>query len=105
MKRWRMKTKVELSIVIVSHNTRVLLENCLDSIVGSLNSSHIRYEVIIVDNVSRDGSGELVKTLSVFFQFRNRSNCGREAFQRGSDYSAFMCTSVLTAGHFQRVVS
>ncbi|MEK7543842.1 MAG: glycosyltransferase family 2 protein [Patescibacteria group bacterium] len=52
---------MDLSIIIPSYNTRALLERCLTSIFVSLKSSHILYEVIVVDNASGDGSPELVR--------------------------------------------
>ncbi|MSR81447.1 MAG: glycosyltransferase family 2 protein [Candidatus Latescibacteria bacterium] len=48
----------ELSIIIVSHNARQWLGQCL----GSLHAhSEVAAEVIVVENCSDDGSGELVR--------------------------------------------
>ena len=50
---------LDISIIIVSWNTRLLLKDCLTSIytkAGDLN-----YEVIVVDNGSADSSAEMVK--------------------------------------------
>lgn len=47
-----------LSIIIVSYNTRELLDQCLESIEKHCPES----EVIIVDNDSHDGSVEMVQT-------------------------------------------
>jgi N-acetylglucosaminyl-diphospho-decaprenol L-rhamnosyltransferase len=44
----------DVSVVVVSYNTREHLERCLASVVG-------RHEVIVVDNGSTDGSRELVR--------------------------------------------
>ncbi len=46
----------ELSIVVVSYNTRQYLERCLRAVVDR------GYEVIVVDNSSPDGSAELVRS-------------------------------------------
>ena len=46
-----------LSIVIVSYNTRDLLDECLASIARHCNDA----EVIVVDNDSRDDSVEMVR--------------------------------------------
>ncbi|MDD5074154.1 MAG: glycosyltransferase, partial [Candidatus Shapirobacteria bacterium] len=70
-----------LSIIIVSYNTKELLEACLDSIKASLdnqknkkienrkskieNLSLSDIEVIIVDNNSTDGTREYLKQLTV----------------------------------------
>ena len=48
-----------LSIVILSYNTKELLNNCLESVYGA--KSETFYEVIVSDNGSSDGSVELVK--------------------------------------------
>lgn len=50
---------VDLSIIIVSFNTRELLDRCLCSIY--LSHSKIPYEIFVVDNSSSDGSNEMVK--------------------------------------------
>ena len=51
----------DLSIVIISYNTKDLLKKCLSSILASLASSSLNYEVIVVDNGSTDGSQEIIK--------------------------------------------
>ena len=50
---------LDVSIIIVSWNVRDQLWNCLESIRKSV--SGIRYEVIIADNNSSDGSAEMIK--------------------------------------------
>lgn len=49
----------ELSIIIVSHNTKELLKNCINSVIR--NTQNIEYEIIVVDNASSDGSIEMLK--------------------------------------------
>jgi GT2 family glycosyltransferase len=51
---------IELSIIIVSFNTRDLLRNCLQSLLPTLNS--LIYEIIVVDNASADRSAEMIET-------------------------------------------
>jgi N-acetylglucosaminyl-diphospho-decaprenol L-rhamnosyltransferase len=53
--------KPDLSIVIVSFNTRQLLKECLDSVYASLAEFTLASEVIVVDNASRDGSAAMVR--------------------------------------------
>lgn len=55
--------KVDLSIVIISFNTKRITEDCLRSINHSLWKSKIKYEIIVVDNNSHDGSQELLSDL------------------------------------------
>jgi len=50
----------EVSIVIVSYNTRDLLQECLESV--RKETTNIYAEVIVVDNASHDGSPEMVQT-------------------------------------------
>ncbi len=57
-------TKIDLSIIIVSFNTKKITKNCIDSINRSLYNSKIKYEIIVVDNNSYDGSKELLEKLA-----------------------------------------
>jgi GT2 family glycosyltransferase len=50
---------VILSVVIVSYNTASYLRKCLESIFK--HTSTITYEVIVVDNASKDGSVEMIR--------------------------------------------
>lgn len=52
--------KYDLSIIIVSYNTKSLIHNCIESIIKHL-SNKINFEVIIVDNFSSDGSIAILK--------------------------------------------
>ncbi|MBI2327824.1 glycosyltransferase family 2 protein [Candidatus Curtissbacteria bacterium] len=49
----------DLSISLLSFNTKELLENCLNSIIK--NTKSITYEILLVDNGSKDGSAQMVK--------------------------------------------
>ncbi len=50
---------IDLSIIIVSWNTRALLDACLRSI--QVSDGDPRLEVVVVDNGSTDGSAQLVR--------------------------------------------
>ncbi len=50
---------IDLSIVIVSYNTKELLRECIESIYK--NSNNLSFEIVVVDNNSHDGSVEMVK--------------------------------------------
>lgn len=52
---------MDLSIIIVSFNTRKLTEDCINSAIRSLKASGLRFEIILVDNVSTDGTREMLK--------------------------------------------
>ncbi|MEH3113538.1 glycosyltransferase family 2 protein [Pedobacter terrae] len=49
---------MDISIIIINYNTKQLLYNCLTSLYN--NTIGVKYEVIIVDNGSTDGSYELI---------------------------------------------
>lgn len=51
-------TGLELSIIVVSWNTRELLARCLQSICDTVPP--IRHETIVIDNASGDGSADVV---------------------------------------------
>ncbi len=53
-----MNNQVEISIIIISYNTRDLIASCLDSIVH-INDN--RKEIFVVDNASTDGSVEHIR--------------------------------------------
>ncbi len=55
---------MDLSIIILSFNTKELTKNCLDSVVKSLQNSVLKTEIIVIDNASKDGSVEMLKEFS-----------------------------------------
>lgn len=53
--------KIDLSIIIVSFNTKEILTDCIKSVIKYTKG--IEYEIIVVDNESKDGSLERIKEL------------------------------------------
>jgi GT2 family glycosyltransferase len=51
-----------LSVCIVNYNTAHLLQNCLHSLPVDRDGASIKLEITVVDNHSRDGSAQMVKT-------------------------------------------
>lgn len=52
----------DLSIIIVSYNTKETTKNCLDKLIGSLDKNpQVKSEVVVVDNASKDGSSLMLK--------------------------------------------
>jgi N-acetylglucosaminyl-diphospho-decaprenol L-rhamnosyltransferase len=47
----------DVSVIIISYNTRALLQACLEAVAASTG---VALEVFVVDNASRDGSADLV---------------------------------------------
>ncbi len=54
--------KVELSIITISYNTKQIMLDCLESIIKYTKG--ITYEVIVVDNGSKDGSVDSLRGFS-----------------------------------------
>ena len=65
---------MELSIVIVSHNARTDLANCLDSLL--LHPTSVEHEIIVVDNASTDGSQETAEARRGVRVIRSATNAG-----------------------------
>ena len=51
---------MDLSIIVVSFNTKKLLDDCLSSVFRSLRGTKVSFEVIVVDNVSTDGTRQML---------------------------------------------
>lgn len=60
-KRMDTGNKVDLSVVIISFNTKDLTLSCVDSVIK--NTRGINYEVVMVENGSSDGSVEALRSL------------------------------------------
>ena len=66
---------IDLSIIIVSYNSKDFLISCIDSIKRYAGS--IKYELIIVDNASSDGSvDEVKKRYKEVILIKNNENLG-----------------------------
>lgn len=65
--------KPELSIIIVSFNTRTLTEKCVKSIISS--NLKVNYEIIVVDNGSKNGTAKALKKFDIKV-IENKENLG-----------------------------
>ena len=69
---------MDLSIIIVSYNTKEFLKACIESIYKT--TKNIKFEIIVVDNNSSDGTDELISNLkfkiSNFHFVQNGANLG-----------------------------
>ncbi|MBN1263311.1 MAG: glycosyltransferase family 2 protein [Candidatus Pacebacteria bacterium] len=76
-----MRKKVDLSVIILSFNTRSLLYDCLRSVLkAAKTASAYQIQIIVVDNASKDKSSQMVK--KAFPQvglIQNRKNLGFSA--------------------------
>ncbi len=80
----------ELSIIIVSHNARHWLGQCL----GSLRAhAEVAAEIIVVENCSDDGSGELVRTQ--FPEVKLICNAQRQGFAANNNTGALASSAPL----------
>ncbi len=57
---------LDLSFVILTWNSEIYIKQCINSILSALHSSSISYEVLIVDNGSKD------RTPSILKDFKNQ---------------------------------
>lgn len=78
---------MQLSILVISYNTKKLTLRALTSIVKSLSSSFISYEILVLDNGSSDGSFEAMKKLKWpnLKLFQAKTNLG---FGKGNNWLA-----------------
>jgi hypothetical protein len=66
---------MDLSIIIVNYNTKELTGNCIKSVIK--NTQNVYYEIILVDNASKDGSCKYLKELFPSVQIiTNSDNLG-----------------------------
>lgn len=69
---------MDLSIIIVNYNTKKITSDCIKSIIKKTRG--IKYEIIVVDNASQDGSVEVLESLTKKIPnlklIKNRQNLG-----------------------------
>ena len=97
-------SRVDVSILIVNWNTRDTVLQCLDAIPNGVDDD-LRYEVIVVDNGSVDGSPAALASRTDITLIQNSSNLGfaaavNQAYQRaGAEFVLLLNSDVdMTAG-------
>lgn len=75
---------MDLSIAVISYNTRDLLLACLQSVQD--RTTDVDYELIVVDNASRDGSAEAVRAR--FPQVTVIANAENDGFAKACNQAA-----------------
>lgn len=53
----------DISVIIVSYNTANLTSECIASVSTSLKESHLKYEIIVVDNNSTDNTLKMIEDM------------------------------------------
>ncbi|MEK7533031.1 MAG: glycosyltransferase family 2 protein [Patescibacteria group bacterium] len=81
---------IDVSIIIVSFNTKKLTEDCLASTIRSLKESKLTYEIILVDNVSTDGTRQMLR--KKFPSVRTIFNNENVGFGRGNNQGILAAT-------------
>lgn len=75
-----------LSIIILSYNTEKITRDCLTSIFTSLDPKKLAYEIIVLDNASKDNSTKMLQEMSLKHKnlhvILNKENIG---FGRGNN--------------------
>jgi len=93
----KMKNNIKLSVVILSYNTKDVLCRCLEALFKSKGIKN--YQVIVVDNGSKDGSIETIQNSKIKNQsaswriklkiIQNKKNLG---FARGNNSAREYCS-------------
>lgn len=100
---------MDISFIIINWNTKDLLQNCIDSIIKTVEKPS--YEIIVVDNASSDGSpvmlAEKYPQVKVIANNENKgfgtANNQGFAVMRGQYALLINTDAVLTAGAVQRM--
>lgn len=65
---------MDVSVIIVNYNTKELTRNCIDSIFQ--HTSGVKFEIILIDNASTDGSAELFEEDRRIILIKCKANLG-----------------------------
>src|SRR5690606_15970488 len=81
--------KLELSIIILSYNTADLTKQTIKSLYTTTKLPHESFEVIVLDNASKDNSIQILEKLASQFDnlvlIKNKDNVG---FSRGNNIAS-----------------
>ena len=73
---------IDLSIIIVNYNSSELLLQCINSLLSSIKNNNISFEIIIIDNNSKDKSIQKIEEfieqnkIDNIFLIKNKINAG-----------------------------
>ena len=81
---------MDISVIIVNYNTRDLLADCIESIIG--NTAGVDYEIIIVDNASHDNSREAITSKFKYIKWvQSHEGTGHIVYHRRDSYIGRIC--------------
>ena len=108
----RPKSEFRFSIVVVAHNSRGTLPACLDSVESVSAKTPGKVETLVVDNASRDGTGEWLKNRPRVQAILNAENlgfsraCNQGARAARGEYLVFLNPDAcLNPGVLERMVA
>ncbi|MBI5357122.1 glycosyltransferase family 2 protein [Candidatus Collierbacteria bacterium] len=82
---------IDISVIILSYNTKDLTLACLRSAVKDLKNSSLNAEIIVLDNASTDGSAEMLKHFRIQnseFRIQNLYSQTNLGFAKGNNLAA-----------------
>lgn len=90
-----MKNNMILSVIVTTFNHEKYIEKCLNSIINQ--KVEFKYEIIIADDCSEDGTVELLKTYTGIKLIENKKNMGLcrnldNAFRTAKGKYIFVCS-------------
>lgn len=65
---------IDVSVILVNYNTKQMTSDCIDSIIS--HTQGVTYEIILVDNASKDGSREFFTNDPRVKYIYSEKNCG-----------------------------
>lgn len=81
-----------ITCVIVNYNSLEYIQNCIESL---QNQKGVDYEIIVVDNNSSDGAGDLLKNYDVKFIALDKNHGFGAAANRGAKEAAYKYLLIL----------
>lgn len=51
----------DLSVIILSYNTKEITNRCLTALISNLSANHLDSEIMVIDNASTDGSQQMLQ--------------------------------------------
>jgi len=99
--------KKDLSVIILSYNTKDLTLQCVSQLQQALSKSSLQAEIIIVDNNSKDGSSDVLKKMSDNSNIKIIHNAGNSGYGKANNqglalsegrYVLYLNSDVLISG-------